>query len=90
LLKRVDGVVIVGRVGRNRRDVAERLHETLTGTGAPLLGVIANGFKAGRLGTYGYGYGYDYAPAKPKPSSDAVASPNGAASSEQPVPMAEG
>ncbi|MGA7703822.1 MAG: polysaccharide biosynthesis tyrosine autokinase, partial [Solirubrobacteraceae bacterium] len=65
LLKKVDGVVIVGRVGRNRRDVAERLHETLTGAGAPLLGVIANGFKSGRRGGYGYGYGYDYAPAKP-------------------------
>ncbi len=57
LLKKVDGVVIVGRVGRNRRDVAERLHETLTGAGAPLLGVIANGFKSGRRGGYGYGYG---------------------------------
>src|SRR5665811_2634779 len=61
LLKKVDGVIIVGRVGRNRRDVAERLHETLTGAGAPLLGVIANGFKAGRRGGYGYGYSYDYA-----------------------------
>ena len=27
LLRKVDGVIIVGRVGRNRRDVAERLHE---------------------------------------------------------------
>ena len=38
LLRKVDGVVIVGRVGRNRRDVAQRLHETLAGAGAPLLG----------------------------------------------------
>jgi hypothetical protein len=45
LLGKVDGVIIVGRVGRNRRDVAERLHETLTGAGAPLFGVVANGFK---------------------------------------------
>src|SRR5665811_1803403 len=80
LLKKVDGVVIVGRVGRNRRDVAERLHDTLTGAGAPLLGVIANGFKAGRRGGYGYGYSHDYAPAKPAPSSDTPVSPNGAAS----------
>ena len=58
LLGKVDGVIIVGRVGRNRRDVAERLHETLTGAGAPLLGVVANGFKSGRLGSYGYGYDY--------------------------------
>ncbi|MGP0102195.1 MAG: polysaccharide biosynthesis tyrosine autokinase, partial [Solirubrobacteraceae bacterium] len=52
LLSRVDGVLIVGRVGRNRRDIAERLHETLTGAGAPLLGVVANGFKAARFGSY--------------------------------------
>ena len=61
LLRKVDGVVIVGHVGRNRRDVAQRLHETLTGAGAPLLGVVANGFKSGRLGGYGYDYSYDYA-----------------------------
>jgi Mrp family chromosome partitioning ATPase len=58
LLSKVDGVIIVGRVGRNRRDIAQRLHETLTGAGAPLLGVVANGFKSGRLGDYGYGYSY--------------------------------
>jgi capsular exopolysaccharide synthesis family protein len=81
LLRKVDGVVIVGRVGRNRRDVAERLHHTLAGAGAPLLGVIANGFKTTR-GSYGYSYDYSYTPNKPsppKPSSD-LASPNGAAS----------
>ncbi len=90
LLSKVDGVIIVGRVGRNRRDVAERLHETLTGAGAPLLGVVANGFKAGRLGSYGYGYGYDYAPAGARQPSGAAVSSNGVASSEAPVPTAEG
>jgi capsular exopolysaccharide synthesis family protein len=98
LLGKVDGVVIVGRVGRNRRDVAERLHETLTGAGAPLLGVIANGFKAGRFDAYGYGYSYSYAPAPPPPSSGAApaspatgapASANGASSPEQPIPTAK-
>jgi capsular exopolysaccharide synthesis family protein len=57
LLGKVDGVVIVGWIGRNRRDVAHRLHETLNGAGAPLLGVVANGFKSG-LGAYGYDYEY--------------------------------
>jgi polysaccharide biosynthesis transport protein len=98
LLRKVDGVVIVGRVGRNRRDVAERLHETLTGAGAPLLGVIANGFKAGRFDAYGYGYSYSYAPAAPPPPADAPsaspapgapASANGASSPEQPIPTAK-
>jgi capsular exopolysaccharide synthesis family protein len=58
LLGRVEGVVIVGWIGRNRRDVARRLHETLSAARAPLLGVIANGFKSGSLGSYGYDYAY--------------------------------
>jgi succinoglycan biosynthesis transport protein ExoP len=45
LLTKVDGVVIVGWVGRSRRDAAERLHQVLASSGAPLLGVIANGAK---------------------------------------------
>jgi capsular exopolysaccharide synthesis family protein len=91
LLGKVDGVVIVGRVGRNRRDVAERLHQTLAGAGAPLLGVIANGFKATR-GSYGYSYDYSYTPDKqspPTPAAD-VTSPNGAYSSEETVPTVKG
>jgi capsular exopolysaccharide synthesis family protein len=95
LLRKVDGVIIVGRVGRNRRDVAQRLHETLTGAGAPLLGVVANGFKSGRLGSYGYGYSYDYAPSGADtkagpPAAAGAASANGASASEEPVPAAEG
>jgi polysaccharide biosynthesis transport protein len=95
LLSKVDGVIIVGRVGRNRRDVAQRLHETLTGAGAPLLGVVANGFKSGRLGGYGYGYSYDYAAGggkAPSPDGGAPAggvSPNGAGASEEPVPTSQ-
>jgi succinoglycan biosynthesis transport protein ExoP len=65
LLRKVDGVVIVGRLGRNRRDVAERLRDTLVGTGAPLLGVVANGFKVRRRGSNSYGYGYEYVASGP-------------------------
>jgi succinoglycan biosynthesis transport protein ExoP len=83
LLRKVDGVIIVGRIGRNRRDVAERLHHTLAGAGAPLLGVIANGVKA-RRGSYDYGYGYT--PDKqPAPTRTTVSS-DGASASDQPVP----
>jgi hypothetical protein len=101
LLRKVDGVIIVGRVGRNRRDVAERLHETLTGAGAPLLGVVANGFKSGRRGSYGYGYSYDYAAggtgatagASPTDGADgpptAGAFPNGAVSADEPIPTSQ-
>ena len=95
LLRKVDGVIIVGRVGRNRRDVAQRLHETLTGAGAPLLGVVANGFKSGRRGGYGYGYSYDYAASGAGATTGAkagaeAASPNGAVSADEPVPTAKG
>ena len=90
----LDGVVIVGRVGRNRRDVAQRLHETLAGAGAPLLGVIANGFKAGRSGSYGgyaYAYDYSYTPDKQPAGAPAAggASPNGATSAGGPAAEGE-
>lgn len=86
LLRKVDGVVIVGRVGRNRRDVAQRLHETLAGAGAPLLGVIANGFKSRGSGSYGYAYSYPYTSNKQPATPVAGVSPNGVASSDEPVP----
>ena len=46
LLPKVDGVVIVGRAGRSRRDLAEHLSQLLVASGAPLVGVILNGVKA--------------------------------------------
>jgi len=58
LLRKADGIIIVGRLGVDRRDVAQRLRQTLAGGGSPVLGVIANGFKARRNASYGYGYGY--------------------------------
>ncbi|HEX3519047.1 MAG TPA: polysaccharide biosynthesis tyrosine autokinase [Solirubrobacteraceae bacterium] len=87
LLGKVDGVIIVGRVGRNRRDVAERLHETLLGAGAPLLGIVANGFKASRLGG-AYSYTYDYASTGVVPAADAIISRNGSVPDEEPLPAA--
>ena len=56
LLRRVDGVVIVGWMGRNRRGEAERLRETLAAVGTPLLGVIANGTKITRRDSYARHY----------------------------------
>ena len=58
LLRKVDGVIIVGRLGRTRRDVAQGLRQTLAGGGSPLLGVIANGYKARRKPPLGYSYDY--------------------------------
>ena len=47
LLTKVDGVVIVGRIGHSRRDAVEQLQQVLASSGAPLLGVIANEAKSG-------------------------------------------
>lgn len=82
LLSQVDGTVIVGRVGRNRRDVADRLHDILQGADAPLLGVVANGFKPGKLGSYTYTYGY-YDSSRPTSASS-----NGAGQAREQAPDA--
>jgi succinoglycan biosynthesis transport protein ExoP len=52
LLTKVDGVIIVGWVGRSRRDSAEQLQHVLVGSGAPLLGIVANGSRPNGLGSY--------------------------------------
>jgi succinoglycan biosynthesis transport protein ExoP len=85
LLRKVDGVIIVGRVGRNRRDIAERLHETLTGAGAPLLGVVANGVRASGPGSYAYAYDYAQGPKTRPLSASSPPSTNGGPSSDVPV-----
>jgi polysaccharide biosynthesis transport protein len=80
LLTKADGVVIVGRVGHSRCDAAERLHQVLASSGAPLLGVIANGSKSDSPRSY-------FTAGK---SSPAVAPANGASSSEELIPTAKG
>ena len=57
LLKRVDGIIVVGQIGKSTRDEAAQLREQLNGLGAPVLGLAANRLRAKR----GYGYGYYYA-----------------------------
>jgi Mrp family chromosome partitioning ATPase len=80
LLTKVDGVVIVGWIGRSRRDAAEQLHQVLADSGAPLLGVIANDSKSGGPTPY----------LRDGKSSGAVASVDGASSSEELAPTVEG
>jgi succinoglycan biosynthesis transport protein ExoP len=80
LLTKVDGVIIVGWVGRSRRDDAEQLRQVLVGSGAPLLGVIANGAKTSGPGSYSV-YGKGKTPS-------AVASATGDRSSEGAVAAA--
>jgi capsular exopolysaccharide synthesis family protein len=78
LLTKVDGIVIVGRVGRSQRHAAEQLHQVLASSGVPLLGVIANGSKSAGPSVYAY--------SRDGKSSPAVASVNGASSSEELAP----
>jgi capsular exopolysaccharide synthesis family protein len=85
LLRKVDGVIVVAREGRSRRDVAERLRETLMGARAPLLGVIANGFNVPRPRSHDRAYGAADAAGGWTPAQQL--SPNGAAASAEPLPQ---
>jgi capsular exopolysaccharide synthesis family protein len=73
LLRRVDGVVAVARMGKSTRDSVGRMREQLERLDAPALGVVANGLRLGRRGRHRYGYGYygDYYD-KPAERSDAL------------------
>ncbi len=78
LLTKVDGVVVVGWIGTSKRDAAERLHQTLVASGAPTLGLIANGSKPGVPDIY--------ASFSDTRASSAVAPTNEASSPEGSVP----
>jgi polysaccharide biosynthesis transport protein len=69
---RVDGVVLVIRLVKNGRPMAERAKELLAGLGVSVFGVIVNAVEDGAIGGYGYGYyayrygryGYGYGSSK--------------------------
>jgi receptor protein-tyrosine kinase len=58
LLRRVDGVVAVARMGKTTREEARRMREQLERLDAPTLGLVANGLTLGRRGRSRYGYRY--------------------------------
>lgn len=58
LMRRVDGVVVVVRVGTSNRVGARRFAQELDRLGAPVLGVIANRVKRAREDRYYGGYTY--------------------------------
>ena len=58
LLRRVDGVVGVARMGRSTHHSVVRMREQLAHLDAPTLGIVANGLKLGRRGKRRYGYGH--------------------------------
>lgn len=63
LIRLVDGVIVVGRVGKTTRDEANNLDDQLRSLDAPTLGIVANRApERGRYSGYGYygRYGYGY------------------------------
>jgi non-specific protein-tyrosine kinase len=62
LFDQVSGVVLVGRLGRTRRDAVRRMMSVVETAGGRVLGVVATTTKSARTYGYGYygGYGYRY------------------------------
>lgn len=71
-LGKVDGVLVVGRMGHDRRDTAERLQQVLSRSTTPLLGVVANCVKPDKRGSYTDGaVGHDQ-PTSTADSADSI------------------
>ena len=81
LLRKVDGVIVVARMGRSSRDSAERLREQLGRLEAPVLGIVANAVKLKRGGKYGYGYYGGYGQAAEQPGGAEVGAGSGSGES---------
>jgi capsular exopolysaccharide synthesis family protein len=58
LIKQVDGVIVVSRLGQGTRDGLLRLRERLGHLHAPVLGVVVNDVKRRSAPGYDYAYGY--------------------------------
>lgn len=59
--QRVDGILLVFKITKRARPLAERAREQLADMGANLLGVVVNGGGQKQGDEYGYSYGYNYA-----------------------------
>src|SRR3954468_13123863 len=60
LVKSVDGVLVVARLGKTTRDASVHLRDQLNNLGAYVLGVVVNSVTRGSMSGYAYGYGYGY------------------------------
>jgi capsular exopolysaccharide synthesis family protein len=89
-----DGVLVVSHLDKARKDSAERLRATLEKAEAPLVGIVANGYRQ-RRGTpydYGYGYGYEYSSSAPRirVSGSMAVTGNGRRSADEPAESSVG
>lgn len=72
--RRMDGVVLVLRIAKNRRQSAQRATELLEALDVSVLGVVANGIERSDSEGYGYGENYRaYVRSEADPSSTAAA-----------------
>jgi capsular exopolysaccharide synthesis family protein len=55
LIRHVDGVILVSRLGTTTREAAERVRSHLDNLGAPTLGIVVNGIEQSDT-LYGYAY----------------------------------
>ena len=78
MIGRVDGVLIVSRLGATTSDAARRLASELRGLNAPVLGIVANGLRS-RAQAYYYGYEPDRVPLPPSPGCRAASAAGAAA-----------
>ncbi|MBO9523182.1 MAG: polysaccharide biosynthesis tyrosine autokinase [Nocardioidaceae bacterium] len=62
LAAHADGVILVTRHGRTRRDQVGHCLDRLAQVDGRLVGVVLNMIRRGTSDAYGYGYGYGYAP----------------------------
>jgi polysaccharide biosynthesis transport protein len=60
LVKNVDGVLVVARLGKTTRDSSAHLRDQLNNLGAYVLGVVVNSVTRASASGYAYGYGYGY------------------------------
>src|SRR4051794_616565 len=60
LVKNVDGVLVVARLGKTTRDASVHLRDQLNNLGAYVLGVVVNSVTRQSMSGYAYGYGYGY------------------------------
>jgi polysaccharide biosynthesis transport protein len=60
LVKNVDGVLVVARLGKTTRDASVHLRDQLNNLGAYVLGVVVNSVTRASMTGYAYGYGYGY------------------------------
>jgi succinoglycan biosynthesis transport protein ExoP len=85
LVTKVDGVIVVSRIGKSSREAAEALRKQLSRLRAPALGLVANGVRRSAATTYrgGYNYAYGAPAAQPAPSSNGGADSTSAGSPER-------